>query len=116
MNWTPWVVAACLLWAAPHSACAAASAQTPPMPGGYQPRDVADADVQEARAAIQEQLASMRIEEVQAAYVQVVAGLNFKLICRVSGDDGPSTWQFVIWRRLDGTWRLTEARRLQAQP
>jgi hypothetical protein len=82
------------------------------MPGGYQPADVESAMVQEARAAAQKQLPNLRIETVLEAYVQVVAGANYRLVCRVSGEDGPSTWEFVVWSRLDGQWQLTDARRM----
>jgi hypothetical protein len=83
-----------------------------PMPGSYQATDVESAMVQEARTAIQKNLSTLRIEEVQEAYVQVVAGMNFKLICQVSGEDGPATWEFVVWHRLDDRWQLTGARQM----
>jgi hypothetical protein len=82
------------------------------MPGGYQSADVESAEVQEARAAAQKQLPNLRIEAVLEAYVQVVAGENYKLVCRVSGEAGPATWAFVVWHRLDGQWQLTDARQM----
>ena len=82
------------------------------MPGGYQPTDVDSALVREAKAAVQKNLATLRIEAVQDAYVQVVAGLNFKLICEVKSADGPATWEFIIWHRLDDQWQLTGAKQL----
>jgi hypothetical protein len=42
----------------------------------------------------------------------VVAGANYKLVCKVSGEDGPATWEFVVWQRLDGQWQLTDIRQL----
>ncbi|MDR3671996.1 MAG: hypothetical protein P4L36_14200 [Holophaga sp.] len=82
------------------------------MPGSYQPTDVESAMVQDAKAAAQKNLSTLRIEAVEEAYVQVVAGLNYKLICQVSGEDGPATWEFVVWHRLDDRWQLTNAKRI----
>lgn len=69
-------------------------------------------EVQEAKAFIQGHLASINVDEITEAYTQVVAGLNVKLICKVSGEDGPSEWQFVAYRSLDGRWHLWAADRI----
>jgi hypothetical protein len=45
-----------------------------------------------------------------------VAGMNYKLVCRVAGSDGAGTWEFVVWHRLDDTWKLTSARHLEVAP
>jgi hypothetical protein len=82
------------------------------MPGSYSSRSVESADVQDARAAVQKEFTNLRIETVQEAYVQVVAGVNYKLICRVSAAEGPATWEFVVWHRLDGHWQLTSANQI----
>ena len=82
------------------------------MPGGYQAVDTESPDVQAAKAAIQGDLANLRIEAVEAAYAQVVAGMNFKLVCRVTGNAGPGTWEFIAWHRLDDRWQLTSAKQL----
>jgi hypothetical protein len=82
------------------------------MPGSYQQIEPDRQDVQEARAAVQKQLAQLRIEEVVEAWVQVVAGMNYRLDCRVTDADRTSTWEFVIWHRLDGQWELQSARQL----
>jgi hypothetical protein len=81
-----------------------------PRMGAYRPVDPASPEVQEARAAIQKQFTVLRIGSVTEAFVQVVAGLNYKLVCQVTEDDGASTWEFVIWHKLDRTWKLTAAR------
>ena len=83
-----------------------------PMPGSYQLAEVDRADVQQAREAVQKHFSTLRIEEVREAWIQVVAGTNYRLVCRVSENDGPSTWEFVIWHRLDDTWRLESAKRV----
>jgi hypothetical protein len=105
------------LLAAPGPALAAqdppAGSQPAPMPGSYQPAAVDSPGVLAARDAIQKQFAVLQIQTVKEAYVQVVAGLNFKLVCLVAEDaSDPSTWEFVIWQRLDGLWQLQTARRL----
>lgn len=91
---------------------AAPAPQPETLPGGYQPVDTESPTVQEARAAVQRDLANLRIEAVEAAYAQVVAGMNFKLVCRVTGSAGPATWEFIAWHRLDDRWQLTSAKQL----
>jgi hypothetical protein len=86
------------------------------MPGGYQQVDSQAATVQEARATAQKALSGISIEAVLEAYQQVVAGMNYKLVCRVAGPDGAGTWEFVVWHRLDDTWKLTSARHLEVAP
>lgn len=80
--------------------------------GGYHAAALDAPLVLQARTFIQKQLALLRLEEVQEAYTQVVAGTNVKLVCRASGEDGPAFWEFVAWRKLDGAWELRLARRL----
>jgi hypothetical protein len=96
-----------LLHAAPADQVAPTS-----MPGAYQAVDVDRPDVQQAREAIQAQLATQRIEAVHAAYAQVVAGINFKLVCKVSDAGAADTWVYVVWHKLDGQWLLESAKRL----
>jgi hypothetical protein len=100
----------------------AAHAQANPQPGStpanthrmgaYEPAPSDMPLVQDAKTYIQKHLASMSVNEIREAYTQVVAGLNVKLICAVTSDDGPSDWQFVAFRSLDGRWHLTSARRI----
>ncbi len=96
-----------MLNAAPADQVASAS-----MPGAYQTVDVDSPDVQQAREAIQQQLATQHIEAVHAAYAQVVAGINFKLVCKVSDGAAADTWVYVVWHKLDGKWLLESAKRL----
>jgi hypothetical protein len=82
------------------------------MPGGYQLVESDAAEVQTAKATAQNAMSNLRIEAVLEAYKQVVAGMNYKLICQVSAPDGAATWEFVIWHQLDDSWKLTSARQL----
>ena len=83
-----------------------------PRVGAYEPTSSDTPLVLDAKNYIQKHLASMSVAEVREAYTQVVAGLNVKLICAVTSDDGPSDWQFVAFRSLDGCWHLTSAKRI----
>jgi hypothetical protein len=98
--------------AAALPAQAAPPPKVAPMTGAYQLAEADRTDVQQAREAVQKHFATLRIEEVREAWIQVVAGTNYRLVCRVSESDGPSTWEFIIWHRLDDTWRLESAKRV----
>jgi hypothetical protein len=91
---------------------AAGGTMTPVLVGGYQPAAVDSPMALEARAFIQKHLAILRLDRIQEAYTQVVAGTKVKLVCQVSGEGAPSRWEFVAWRKLDGTWELQSARRV----
>lgn len=91
---------------------AASAAPEPPRVGSYRPVDPASPEVQAAKAEIQKHFTNLRIQSVSEAYAQVVAGMNFKLVCKVLEDEDDSTWEFVVWRKLDGVWKLTSAHRL----
>jgi hypothetical protein len=98
-----------LALAQPLAAC---SNPEPPRVGSYRPVDPASPEVQTAKAEVQKHFTNLRIQSVSEAYAQVVAGMNFKLVCKVLEDDADSTWEFVVWRKLDGTWKLTSAQRV----
>ena len=91
---------------------AASAAPEPPRVGSYRAVDPASPEVQAAKAEIQKHFTNLKILSVSEAYAQVVAGMNYKLVCKVLEDDGDGTWEFVVWRKLDGTWKLTSAQRL----
>ncbi len=92
---------------------ASLNAQGPPRRvGGYQAAALDAPLVVQARAFIQKHLAILRLEEIQEASTQVVAGTNVKLVCKVSGEGEPARWEFVAWHKLDGAWLLHSARRL----
>jgi hypothetical protein len=80
--------------------------------GAYQPAPSDTPLVREALAYVQRQLTTLSLGEVTEAYTQVVAGLNVKLIVKATGDDGPSEWQFVAYRSLDGKWHFWSASRI----
>jgi hypothetical protein len=107
----------CPLLAAPQPKAIHAAGQVAPqvMPGSYRNADPESPDVVEARDAIQSRLAQLTIEKVNAAYVQVVAGTNYKLVCDVQDTTGPTVWQFVVWHRLNGEWDLTSAEKLSSR-
>jgi len=81
--------------------------------GAYAPASLDNPRVQEARACIQKNLASITLNEVTEAYTQVVSGLNVKLVCSVQGEDGPAKWQFVAYQSLDGRWHFHSATCIQ---
>jgi hypothetical protein len=37
----------------------------------------------------------------------------YRLVCRVVEPGGVDTWEFIVWHRLDDTWKLTLARQLK---
>jgi hypothetical protein len=93
--------------------CSLVSAQ--PVAGGYAAIDPASDVALQARANIQGyfSLSQMRLEDILQAATQVVAGTNVKLRCKVTGDVEPAVWEFVIWHKLDGSWRLTAATKVE---
>jgi hypothetical protein len=92
-------------------------AETPPssakpIPGAPQPATQNDPLVLEAKEFIQKHLALLRIEEINEAHTQVVAGRNVRLVCRVKEEQGEGTWEFVAYRPPNAHWQLLLARRL----
>ena len=106
----------CPLMAAPQAMPARMAAQSEyhGMPGAYQPVDTGSPEVLEAKAAVQEHLPRFIIDQVNEAYVQVVAGTNYKLVCDVMGEGQSAVWQFVVWHMLNGQWELISARKISA--
>ena len=112
MKWTAILLMTCAL-GAPMQTVRAAQTDPGPVAGGYRSVDQASPQVLEARAAIQKYFVTLRLGQVQEAFLQVVAGTNTKLVCVVDdGFDTPQPWEFVVWHRLDDRWQLTSARRL----
>ena len=83
-----------------------------PITGAYEMTPLDTPVVQQAKGYIQNQMPNLVLGEVTEAYTQVVAGLNVKLVVEATGEDGPSTWQFVAFRSLDQRWHLTSAQRI----
>ena len=84
----------------------------PPLVGGYRAAALDAPLVLEAKAFIQQHFALLRLDRIHEAATQVVAGTNVKLVCLVSGEGDPTQWEFVAWRKLDGSWRLQSARKV----
>lgn len=82
------------------------------MMGAYEPIPTDNPLVQEARDYAQSRMVSMNFGEVSVAYIQVVAGLNIKMVCSVTEDGQPAIWKFVVYRSLDKQWHLGVAEKL----
>jgi hypothetical protein len=80
--------------------------------GAYRQVPVDSPVVQDARNYIQTRLVSVNLGEVTTAYVQVVEGLNVKLICTATEDGQQATWKFIAFQSLDGLWHLGLAEHL----
>ena len=93
------------------NAQASPKTEMPQMVGGYQASKVDAPVILEAKAFVQKHLAILKIESVKEAKIQIVAGTNIKLICRVAEKGDSGTWEFLVFRKLGGGWRLESARR-----
>ena len=82
------------------------------MVGAYQAAPTDLDVVQQARRFVQSHMGAMGLGQVIEAYTQVVAGLNVKIVCPVTADEGSATFQFVAFRSLDGVWHFTSATKL----
>jgi hypothetical protein len=82
------------------------------LPGGFRSLDPASDPAKAAAGAVQKELALLTVNKVEQAFVQVVAGMNYRLVCQAQRGEAVSTWEFIIWSKLDGTWELTSARKL----
>ena len=91
-------------------------ADLPPesLPGGYREVDREAPDVLAARDEAQRANPSLTIEQVLQAYTQVVAGMNYKLVCQVLQEGQETQWRFIVWHKLDGTWEVTRSEKLLA--
>ena len=83
----------------------------PAVPGAWGSTDAFSPDVQEAaRFAVQtfavQNKQRVLFKELTRARQQVVAGLNFELQLSVTLAGIPRTAQVVVWRQLDGTYKL----------
>ena len=79
--------------------------------GAWSPSDPFAPDVQEAaRFAVQtfavQNKQRVLFKDLTQARQQVVAGLQFELQLSVTLDGLPRTAQAVVWRQLDGTYKL----------
>ena len=83
----------------------------PAIPGAWGSIDAFSPDVQEAaRFSVQtfavQNKQRVLYKDVTQARQQVVADLNFELQLSVTLDGIPRTAQAVVWRQLDGTYKL----------
>jgi hypothetical protein len=83
----------------------------PSLPGAWGSIDAFSSDAQEAaRFAVQtfavQNKQRVLFKDLTQARQQVVAGLQFELQLSVTLDGLPRTAQAVVWRQLDGTYKL----------
>ena len=83
----------------------------PAVSGAWGPIDAFSPDVQEAaHFAVQtfavQNTQRVLFKDLTQARQQVVVGLNFELQLSVTLDGTPRTAQAVVWRQLDGTYKL----------
>jgi len=91
------------------SACAHPPAAPPAMTmiaGGWQAADPASEAVQDAAKYALTQLPAGHgaLAKVRTAQMQVVAGINFRMVLQLS--DG-TIFEAMVWRKLDGSYALT---------
>jgi hypothetical protein len=86
------------------------AAEEQSMPGGWMKIAVDDKAVTDSLAYLKQNFPVIRIEGVQSAYQQVVAGLNIKLVCKVSQMGNDEMWELIIYKDLMGNLQLTGAR------
>jgi hypothetical protein len=89
----------------------AADSARPSLPGAWGSIDAFSPDAQEAaRFAVQtfavQNKQRVLFKDLTQARQQVVAGLQFELQLSVTLDGLPRTAQAVVWRQLDGTYKL----------
>ena len=91
-----------------------ASAQQPPIAGGYSAASKTDREVLAAarfaaREAGRKEHARARLVSVESAETQVVAGLNFRLCLRVKVGKSVRDLRAVVYRNLKRQLSLTES-------
>jgi hypothetical protein len=102
-----------LLLAALSPLAACAQNHKPPLGA---PTAVADpGDDADIRAAANAMLGALpvrdaRLERIETASRQVVAGLNYRLTVRLADD---SRWSAVVWRKPDGSYVTSEVARIR---
>jgi hypothetical protein len=92
----------------------AAPTRAAPQPGGYADAQATNAWVKEAAAfAVEAQGQTTAtnerpvLVELVSARQQVVAGLNYRLTLKVKAGGVTKEAEAVVWRKLDGEYRLT---------
>lgn len=91
----------------------APSSSSKVMPGGYASISTNDQLVKDSLALLKKNFAILKVTGVESAAKQVVAGLNIKLVCKVSNEGAANErWEFVIYKDLKNKYHLTSAKRL----
>jgi len=80
--------------------------------GAYAPLPADSPLAREARDFVQSRMVGLVLGEVNVAYVQVVSGMNVKLICSATDEGKVSSWKFQAFRSLDGQWHFGLAQHL----
>ena len=89
------------------------SAPSPMIVGGWRPipAPAADPDVRAAaRAALTKLPHHARLRRIESAERQVVAGMNYRLVLRLSNGQ---RWSATVWRKLDGGMVVSGVERLR---
>lgn len=81
--------------------------------GGYTKVPVNGKDVTDALSYLKNNFPAIGINSVEQAYTQVVAGVNFKLICKVTQAESKEMWEMIVYRDLKNEYHFTGARRVK---
>ncbi|MFH2203254.1 MAG: MliC family protein [Elusimicrobiota bacterium] len=83
------------------------------LPGGYTEQDPSAAEfaeiVETAERLVNEKAPErgFRCEKLVEVHTQVVAGINYRLVCHYRGRDGAGGMELLLFRGLDGKYALT---------
>ncbi len=81
------------------------------MVGGYMKVAVSDKEVAAALSYLKKNFPALGIESVVEASTQVVAGMNIKMICKVTHAGTSETWEMVVYRDLKNEYHFTGAKK-----
>jgi hypothetical protein len=106
-----WAATAVLLLVSGCNYGSSDSASPAGVVGGWSTAEVSDDGVKAAANAAAAKLGSGRskVKSIDSASYQVVAGTNYRI--EVTLADG-TRWQAVVWRKIDGSYEVTESRQI----
>jgi hypothetical protein len=78
--------------------------------GGYTKVPVNEKEVTGALSYLKKNFPAFGIDSVEEAYTQVVAGVNIKLICKVTHPGNRETWEIIVYRDLKNEYHFTGAK------
>jgi hypothetical protein len=81
-----------------------------PTVGGWKKISITDKEVVDSLAYLGENFPVITVEKVHSAYVQVVAGLNVKLICTIAGLGEEKKWEIIVYKDLEKNFHFTSAK------